>query len=140
MKINITIWNSKKTKTMTNQSISMKIQQTLCESQSKITNRLTINENRRQPTTSEYIKTNQLKLHRMNENKRNPMHVHDPMNIGPDEVPTKRKQVSQRKAKPSSDGVYENHMEINRTIWNPKKTNTISNQTISMKIQQKRRC
>ena len=81
-----------------------------------------------------------MKLTRLNENKRNPMHVHDPMNIGPEEVPTKRKQLSQRKAKPSSEGVNENHMEINRTIWNPKKTNTITNQTISMKIQQKKRC
>ena len=89
---------------------------------------LTINENRRQPTTSEHIKTNQLKLHRMNENKRNPMHVHDPMNIGPEEVPTKGKQLSQRKAKPSSEGATENHMEINRTIWNPKKTKSMTNQ------------
>ena len=54
MKINITIWSSKKTKTRTNQPRSMKIQQKNdVDRKAKLTNMLTINENKRQPTINQ---------------------------------------------------------------------------------------
>ena len=54
MKINITIWSSKKTKTRTNQPLSMKIQQKNdVDRKAELTNMLTINENKRQPTINE---------------------------------------------------------------------------------------